>query len=387
MDFNRRNVLKTGLAAFAAFQASVATEAAPTAPTSSVANPDYQRIACEEHWTTREILTAQIKLLDTPWATEQPYVAGMVRTLVQAPKDLGLGAGIQDLLLDLGEGRIRNMDGLGIHKQVLLLTAPGVQIFDADTGTGLAQSANDVLAQAVRNHPDRLAGLAVVAPQDPKRAVRELERGMTRLGLHGMIVNSHINGEYLDERKYWPLLEAAAELEAPIYIHPTPPPAQMGRAYAWRGLEGGLGGFAHDVWLHTMGIITSGAMDEFPKLKIVLGHLGEAMPLHMYRFDETQNNMERAGLRGIPEGTKLKRRISDYMRDNVFVTTSGGMWGPGIKFVQEVLGVDHVLYAMDYPYRMSANHVAPVDALSVSADIKKKLFQTNAEQLFRLNTV
>ena len=158
----------------------------------------------------------------------------------------------------------------------------------------------------------------------------------------------------------------------------------MGRDYAWRGLQGALGGFTHDTWLHTMGIITSGAMDQFPKLKIVMGHLGEAMPLHMYRFDDAQGNLEVSGLRDSSNIIRLKRKISDYMRENIYVTTSGGMWAPGIKFTQEVLGADHVLYAMDYPYRMSANKVVPVDALEVSPQIKKQLFQTNAEQLFNL---
>src|ERR1700722_20876504 len=220
MDIPRRNVLKNAVAAFAAWQgggpidSSLATEE----PTAVLPNPSYQRIACEEHWTTKEIHDAQLKLLDTPWANEQPYVAAMIAGGGQTPeiRASGIGPKLQALLQDLGNERLHNMDRLGIQKQVLLLTAPGVQIFDADTGTGLAQSANDALAEAVRKHPDRLVGLKGIAPQDPKRAVHELERGATRLGLHGAIVNSHINGEYLDERKYWPILEAAAELNAPI---------------------------------------------------------------------------------------------------------------------------------------------------------------------------
>ena len=385
MTTDRRTLLKYGLASIAALQAARLTscmedvQAAPAAqPISIVANPGYQRIACEEAWTTKELVEAQFKLADGAWREQQPYVARMTTSIG--------GNVVQDYLRDLGAGRIAEMDRLGIQKQVLMLTAPGVQIFDAPTGTSLAQVCNDVQAEAIRNHPDRFAGLTVIAPQDPKAAVRELQRGMTELGLKGAIVNSHINGEYLDERKYWPILEAAASLNAPVYIHPTPPPKQMGQDYMWRGLEGALAGFSHEVWLHTMAIITSGAMDEFPKLKIVIGHMGEGMPLLMYRFDYMQVLAERPDTRDNPAGTKLKRKITDYMRENLYITNSGMAWAPAVMFCQQVLGEDHVLYAMDYPYQRDDYEVAALDAAPIPWDIKKKFFQSNAEKLFNLNT-
>jgi predicted TIM-barrel fold metal-dependent hydrolase len=378
-------MLKYGLASLAALQAAGAgvkgqkAAAAPAdEPITIDPNPGYRRIACEEAWTTKEVVAAQTARAESDWARTQPYVAGMTRGFANNTR-------IQGLLQDIGPGRIANMDRLGIQKQVLMFTAPGVQILDADTGTALARDANDQMAEAIRNYPDRFAGLTVIAPQDPQRAVRELERGMTTLGLNGAIVNSHINGEYLDERKYWPLLEAAAALNAPIYIHPTPPPAEMGADYVWRGLEGALAGFSHEVWLHTMAIITSGAMDEFPNLKICIGHMGEGMPLLMYRFDYMQMLGERRGARDIPEGTKLKLKISDYMRTNLYITTSGMAWAPAIEFCQEVMGVDHVLYAMDYPYQQDDFEVVATDTVPISYDDKKKLYQTNAERLFNLN--
>jgi predicted TIM-barrel fold metal-dependent hydrolase len=159
----------------------------------------------------------------------------------------------------------------------------------------------------------------------------------------------------------------------------------MGADYVWRGLEGALAGFSHEVWLHTMAIITSGAMDEFPNLKICIGHMGEGMPLLMYRFDYMQMLGERRGARDIPEGTKLKRKISDYMKTNLYITTSGMAWAPAIKFCQEVMGVDHVLYAMDYPYQQDDFEVVATDTVPISYDDKKKLYQTNAEVLFNLN--
>jgi 2,3-dihydroxybenzoate decarboxylase len=385
MSTDRRTLLKYGLASLAALQvAGTATrgrqaQAAPADQAISILpNPGYQRIPCEEAWTTSEIVTAQLKWTESPAAAQQPYLANMTRGFAGNMR-------FQNPMQDIGAGRIAEMDRLGIQKQVLMLTAPGVQMLDADSGTALARSANDQMAEAIRNHPDRLAGLTVIAPQDPKAALRELQRGMTQLGLKGAIVNSHINGEYLDERKYWPLLEAAAALNAPIYIHPTPPPKQMGQDYMWRGLEGALAGFSHEVWLHTMAIITSGAMDEFPNLKIVIGHMGEGMPLLMYRFDYMQMLAERPGTRDNPDGTRLKRKISDYMRENLYITNSGMAWAPAVMFCQQVLGDDHVLYAMDYPYQRDAYEVAALDAAPMTWDVKKKFFQTNAERLFNLN--
>lgn len=380
MGLDRRELVKYGLASLAAGAATGTTAAAQApgeAPTEIVKNPGYKRIGCEAAWTFPELVDAQLKLAETDWGKRQPYVAGMTR-------GIGAAKDTQALLQDLGEGRIADMDSLGIHKQVLMLTAPGVQIFPVDEGTALAREANDRAAEAVRAHPDRFAALTAIAPQDPDAAVKELERGIKELGFKGAIVNSHINGDYLDEKTYWPILEAAAALDVPIYIHPTPPPANMGEEYMWRGLEGALAGFSHEVWLHVMGIITSGAMDEFPNLQICIGHMGEGMPLLMYRFDYMQSLAERPGVRGMDSGVTLERKISDYMRDNLYITTSGMAWGPAIQFCQEVMGEDHVLYAMDYPYQMDRYEVVATDTVPIPYATKKKLFQTNAEKLFHL---
>ena len=134
---------------------------------------------------------------------------------------------IHSKLLDLGAGRIAQMDADGIDLAVLSLTSPGVQAFDAVTATELAAQSNDVLAAAVRKYPKRFAGLAAIAPHYPEGAVKELERAAGRLGMRGVIVNSHTHGEYLDDRKYWPILEAAESLGLPIYLHPREPAPSM----------------------------------------------------------------------------------------------------------------------------------------------------------------
>ncbi len=337
----------------------------------------YLRIATEEAWNIPEILEAQVRLLARPGAPDDPSLrmAGMFSKL----------PALQRELMDIGESRIARMNELGIDKQLLLLTAPGVQVLDSHEGTALAQLANDRLAAACRLHPDRFAGLTVFAPQDVKGAVTEIERGMKVPGLNGAVINSHFRGRYLDEPAYWPILEALEACDAALYIHPTIPPKEWSHPYEFRGFGGALAGFSHEVWMHVMGLIMAGAFDRFPKLRIVIGHMGEGMPLLLYRFDWMQSNADgKPGLRGGATAVTLRHKISHYFKNNIWITTSGQGWEPSVKFCMDVLGPDRVIYAMDYPYQQSADEVAAYDAFDISAESKKMLMQTNAEHVFRL---
>jgi 5-carboxyvanillate decarboxylase len=367
---DRRSFLKMSAAGAAAAQAAAATGQAVAPPR------PYKRIATEEAFTTATLIKAQQDYLaKTP--PNDPGIVAMIKGLVNNPR-------FAPLLLDIEGQRLRDMDRLGIDMQLLSVTAPGPQVLQPAEGTAIARAVNDEIVEACRRHPTRFRAMATVAPQEPKNAAIELERCINKLGFRGMMINSHIHGEYLDLPKYWELLEAAEALDVPIYIHPTDPPANMIGQYQDRGLEGALAGFSHEVWLHLMAIITSGAFDRFPKLKFVIGHMGEGMPLLLYRFDYMQTLAARPGLRGKPEGTKLKRKISEYMKTNVWITTSGMAWEPAIKFTQDVVGVDHVLYAMDYPYQRDQFEVDATDALNIPDAAKKMLYQTNAEKLYRL---
>ena len=166
---------------------------------------------------------------------------------------------------DLGARRIADMDATGIALQILSLTSPGVQIFDAATGTALARAANDELAAAIAAHPTRYAGLAAIAPQDPAAAARELERGVKTLKLKGAIVNSHTQGEYLDDEKFWDIFAAAEALDVPVYIHPNTPSNDMIKPFMARGLDGAVFGFAVETGLHALRLVVSGVFDRFPK--------------------------------------------------------------------------------------------------------------------------
>jgi 2,3-dihydroxybenzoate decarboxylase len=340
----------------------------------------YRRIAAEEAWCPPELLEIYRRMLESK-AIDDPGFNTMFGFYMSSPSLRTQQ--IRDYLVDLGEQRLRHMDERGIDMQIVALTSPGVQVLPAAEATHFAAYANDVLAEGCRNHPTRFAGLAAVAPQDAKAAAKELERGITKLGLKGAIINSHTFGEYLDDEKFFPLLEAAEALDTPIYLHPQVPWKTMSAPFLDVGLDGAIYGFGVETGLHLLRMITTGVFDRFPKLTVVAGHLGEALPFWMYRLDY----MHRAGVvskRYARMQPLQLGKVSDYLRRNVYITTSGFAWGPGIRFCQDVLGVDRVLYAMDYPYQHDLCEVVATDDLDLPDDVKAMLFQTNAERVFKL---
>ena len=275
-------------------------------------------------------------------------------------------------LLDLGVERLGIMDEAGIDMQILSMTSPGVQMFDADTATAMAQSTNDQLAAAVANQPRRYAALASIAPQDPTRAAKEIDRAINTLKLNGLIVNSHTHGEYLDHTKFWPILEAASALNAAIYIHPrNPPPPASKLLDGPYNLYGAIWGFQAETGLHAMRLIVNGVFDAFPSLKIVLGHMGEALPYWLYRMDYMWRG-------------SLKRKPSEYVRDNFVITTSGVNDHAVLAFCHGVLGAEHLMFAVDYPYQETTEAAKFMRSAPLSdADLDRIAFQ-NAERIFHI---
>jgi 2,3-dihydroxybenzoate decarboxylase len=336
------------------------------------------RIAAEEAWAPKELLERYRQLLQEKPESWDPGFHSLWGFFLGAkPRATALVRRIQDL----GEQRLADMDASGITKQLVFLTAPGVQVFDAATATSIARDANDQLIGEIKHHPDRYAALAAIAPQNPAAAVKEMQRAVA-LGMKGAVVNSHTQGEYLDEPKYWPIFEAAQALDVPIYIHPNTPPASMIAPFLPRGLDGAIYGFAVETGLHLLRIIVAGVFDRFPKLKIAVGHLGEGLPFWLFRLDYMHRSMvisERYA------GAKpLRQKPSDYLKQNVWVTTSGMQWAPAILFCQQVLGAERVLYAMDYPYQFVPEEVKVTDELPVSEAERTLLYRSNAERLFKL---
>ncbi len=339
----------------------------------------YQRIATEEAFAPPELIALWQDMIDRG-TYDDPGFVSLVGFYTGAKTERSMF--VFDRLQDLGELRLADMDAAGIDRQVISLTAPGTQVLGTEDGTAMATLANDQLAEACRRYPGRFSGLTAIAPQDPERAAREIERGHRELGFNGVIINAHTRGEYLDDQKFWPIFEAAEALGTPIYLHPSTPPRDMIGPLLAAGLDGAIYGFAVDTGMHVLRIIISGAFDRFPGLKLVVGHLGEALPFWLYRTDYMHAATVRAQRYAVMK--PVRRRPSDYLRDNIWVTTSGMAWAPAIMFCREVLGPDRVLYAMDYPYQYVPDEVTAHENLPISAADKADLFQHNAERVFGL---
>ena len=338
----------------------------------------YLRIAAEEAFCPPEMLRIYQGIVDEG-ALDDPGFLSQWGYFLNS--DSERSKFVRRALCSLDEGRIADMDAAGIDQAIIALTSPGVQVMPREQAVSFAAQANDVLADGVRRHPQRYHGLTAVAPQDPDAAAKEVERGRG-LGFKGVIIHSHTLNEYMDDTKYWPIFEAAEALDTPIYMHPNTPSKGMVGPLIERGLDGSIYGFAIETAAHLLKILVSGALDRFPKLKFAVGHCGEAIPFWLYRLDHMHGAMIKA--KRYPGVKPLQRKLSEYVLQNFWVTTSGMAWPPAIEFCLRVLGADRVLYAMDYPYQYVPAEVGYTESVNLNPEDMKKLFQTNAQTLFKL---
>ncbi len=339
----------------------------------------YRRIATEEAFVPPE-LHRMYRDLVASGSVDDPGFNSLIGYYLGHPSERARN--VSERLQDLGDRRLADMDSAGIDMQILSLTSPGVQVLKADAAVAMARLANDRAADAVRRHPTRFAALAAVAPQDPAEAAKELERAITKLGMKGVIINSHTLGEYLDDPKFYPIFEAAVALKVPVYLHPNTPSKKMIEPFLESGLDGALYGFAVETGLHALRLIVKGVFDRYPGLTVILGHLGEALPFWLFRLDYMHRGTVSSGRYDFLK--PLKKPVSEYLRENFYYTTSGMPWAPAIGFTQSVIGMDRVMYAMDYPYQYVHDEVRAQDALPISDADKKAFFQTTAERVFSL---
>jgi hypothetical protein len=292
-------------------------------------------------------------------------------------------AALQPKLLDLGAGRIAAMDEASIDFQILSLAAIGFDSLDANTATTLAKDINDELAAAVRTHPNRLGGFATLALKDPTDAAKELERCITQLGFHGALLDGTTDGLFLDDPRFLPVFEAAAHLSVPIYLHPAPPPEAVRQAY-FSGLPSELGhllsiagwGWHAETGLHTLRLILSGLFDRLPSLQLVIGHMGEGLPYALARSSGVLSHAAPA----------LRQQVADYFKSNIHLTTSGYFSVPPLRCALDVVGIDRLMFSVDYPFSPNTRGRTFLETLQplLSPEDLAKLTHSNAEHLFRL---
>jgi uncharacterized protein len=289
------------------------------------------------------------------------------------------GLKIIEQLTEVGAKRVAEMDAAGIDLQVLSLNAPGTEQLDAADQIALARDVNDFLHGVVKAHPARFAGFAALPVAAPDKAAAEFERAVRELGFKGTLINGHTRGRYLDDKFFWPIFECAVSLNVPIYLHPTVPPKAV--------VEASYGGFAPGVtamlagsawgWhietaVHVIRVILGGVFDRFPKLQIVVGHLGEGLPFMLPRLNRNMS----------PELTKLERSFSDYLRQNVHYTFGGFNFPATFLDLLLEVGVERIMFSVDYPYGSMAAARAFLEQLPVSAADKERIAHGNAERLF-----
>ena len=287
---------------------------------------------------------------------------------------------MQPKLLDLGAGRLAAMDGAGISVQVLSLAALGVDQLNASDGTHVMAGVNDELHAAIQAHPDRFAGFAALALQDPPAAAGELDRCVRQLGFKGPLIDGTIDGKFLDAPEFLPFWEAAASLNVPVYLHPAPPPEPVASAY-FSGLPGETGhllsiagwGWHAETGLHILRLIVTGLFDRFPGLQVIIGHMGEGVPYALARSSHI-----------LSHAAHLRQPVADYFRTNVHVTTSGYFTRPPFECCREVVGLDRMMYSVDYPFSPNTSGRDFLAALSLDEADLQLLTHENAEKLLNL---
>ncbi len=326
-------------------------------------------VALEEHYTVPRIVAGV-----SPDAIARRGFPGPDFVWAQTTK--------RNELADLGDARLADMDASGITTQVLSVAGPGADLVPGQPGIDIARAYNDALAEACARHPTRYRGFAHLPMLAPDAAADECERTVKHLGFHGALVNGATDGRFLDDPAFEPILARAEKLDVPIYLHPGIPTEPVRHAY-YDNLPGNFSftlalsawGWHADTAIHTLRLVLSGALDRHPGLKIVIGHMGEALPFMLDRIDETT---------GATAKTHLRRSVRQTILDQVWITTSGFFTMVPFMAALMSFGVDRILFSVDYPFASNARARAFLDALPVSPADRAKIAHGNADQLLRL---
>jgi 2,3-dihydroxybenzoate decarboxylase len=353
VDFSRRDLMTMGTAIAATqvlgMSQGLGEEAKAAAKT--------RKIALEEHFTTPELAK---KFVAKPTKSEKLF------------------ADIDRRLIDFDQLRLETMDKASIDLAVLSVTTPGVQgEKDTKTAIRLARDANDLLAREVQKRPRRYAGFAHLPTQDASAAAAELERAVQQLGFKGALINGQTNGHYLDEDMYLPLWERVQDLDVPVYLHPGELPDHPAMFASHPELDGPIWGWTADTGAHALRLVFAGTFKRFPKLKIILGHMGETLPYLLWRFDSRWQ---------LELGEDLPRDAlpSAIIKRHFVITTSGVCDPNSLADAIAALGEDSVMFSVDYPYEDTQTATAFVESAPISEAVRAKVCHGNAERILRL---
>ncbi len=356
----RRDLLKG-----ATLAAAASTTAALAIPLSSTPAPESSqpkhlvKIGLEEHFLIPEFIDY--------FATTYPNISPQIAKL-------GLAA-----LLDLGDRRIATMDENGIDFQVLSIAGPGVQV-EKDAALALMRSklANDFLANEIQKHPTRYGGFAHLPMQNAVEAADELERCIHELGFQGAMINGQTNGEYLDLDKYSIFWERVQALQVPIYLHPGNPVDHPAMYANHPELWGPVCSWAFETATHALRLVFAGVFERYPGVTLVLGHMGETLPLNLWRFDSRWPISHRGSM-------TLVQPPSFYIRRNIAITTSGVCSDVSLRCALDAMDKNKVMFSADYPFEKLDVESRFISEARVTEAERTQVASQNAKRLMRIN--
>ena len=290
---------------------------------------------------------------------------------------------VAPLLADIDGERLTSMDKNSISLQILSVVKEGANLLNTDEGPAFATKYNDLLAQKIAAHPDRLAAFAHLPTANPAAAAAELERTVKTHQFKGALINGLTHDEFLDDPKFAPILQKAEELGVPIYLHPGLPPKAVKDVYysklpkqSGEILSVAGWGWHSETAIHVLRLILSGTFDKYPKLKLIIGHMGEMLPIMMARCE----NMFKPGTTGANQ-----RGIIQTLKEQVYITTSGIFTQPPLKVAIETFGIDNIMFSVDYPFSPNENGTAFLNEMDLSLEDKEKIAYKNADRILGLN--
>jgi len=304
-------------------------------------------------------------------AIEEHFTSPQLRKLI-TPRE----GPTQAMLDNISTRLIKDMDDGGIDIAVLSENNPAAHNLDPETSVTMAKASNDFLHAQIQANPTRFKGFAALPLPDPKAAADELERGVIKLGLLGAMIMGTTKGQFVDDKKFWPVFERAAKLDVPVYIHPSPVKPALTEAFFkdhGAALQGSPLGFGLETLTHTFRLITSGLFDQYPTLKIIVGHLGETAPFTLWR---TEHNLAKV--------MKLPKSFSDYYKTHFWLTTSGAFSNSALACAIAEMGVERIMFAVDWPYINNALGTKWLKAAPISDKDRTLIFEGNAKKLLKM---